>query len=188
MGDIADQYEGEAIGTASDAELASLGARRPTSRSRIEIIDQSWMTAALVLADKAKQAGMRPFGCIIVAGRTPLGTASGSETPTDPTRHSEILAIQQACESRGGLLLGTTLYSTHEPCVMCCGAIMHAKISRVVFGSYRADLPDLFRQRSNGTHPSALLCDTSVPVKLTGGVLREQCIALFDDERRKDAR
>lgn len=143
-------------------------------------LDERWMGRAIRLAVQARAEGLRPFGCVIVLGSTPLAHTWGSETPTDPTRHSELVAIRRACRTLKGLLHGATLYSTHEPCAMCCGAICHAKISRVVFGSYREDLPSLFRQREYGVEE--LLVDTSVPVEVTGGVLREECAALFNGE------
>ena len=141
------------------------------------------MSTAIELAELGVHHGMRPFGCVITdESNRVIGTAYGTESPLDPTRHSEILAIKLACKLRppGPFLRGCTLYSTHEPCSMCCGAINHAKISTVVFGSYRSDVEILFRERNFSVEE--LLADTSHPPLVIGGVLREQCIALFDHE------
>lgn len=182
---MADQYEGEAISTATEAELAAL-AKPPTSRSRQSFIDGHWMGRAILLAKKAEQEGMRPFGCVILGDgrwRGPIALTYGSEHADDPTRHSEILAIRYACNLVGGLLQGGTLYSTHEPCTMCAGAICHSKLKRVVFGSYRHDLPELFRAKQHSS--LELFRDTTTPVQVVGGVLRTECIALFDAERER---
>lgn len=123
-----------------------------------------------------------PFGCLIVADDHVFARAGGTGNHGDPTAHSEMQAIQYATEfahSNGhDLLKGFTLYSTHEPCAMCCGAINHAKISRVVWGSYRDDLPALFRHKMPA---ELLLGDTSHPPQITGGVLRQECIDLFNN-------
>lgn len=142
--------------------------------------DEFFMTYAIAAAEEALSRGMRPFGNAIVDQfGAIIGTGLGSETTTDPTRHSEMGAIRAACASSSGLLNGCTLYSTHEPCLMCTGAILHAKLSRVVWGSFRQDLPDLFRPLAVGL---ARWGDTTRPPEVMGGVLRGQCIALFSEE------
>lgn len=155
----------------------------PTSKTKREVVDERWMGVALELAHRAKDAGLRPFGCVVVDWYTkqPLAMAYGSEQHDDPTRHSELVAIRDASLRRNALLQGCSLYSTHEPCTMCCGGICHAKLSRVVFGSYRSDMPELFREKQHNSF--ALLCDTTTPVEVVGGVLRQRCVALFDEER-----
>lgn len=139
------------------------------------------MRYAIRAARASVRGGHRPFGCVIYRDRSgvPVSVSWGTESELDPTRHSEILAIQLACRVVGGLLQGCTLVSTHEPCPMCAGAITHAKLSRVVFGSYRTDLEALFRRKLT---PRAVLLDTTHPPEIVGGVLRKECIALFDDE------
>lgn len=139
------------------------------------------MELTIELARIAATQGDRPFGCLIVdePGRV-LAKSAGSESPVDPTRHCEVVAIRQACQARGRLLEGCTLYSTHEPCIMCAGAILHAKVSGVIFGSWREDLQLLFRSRNIPIEE--LLRDTSHPPVVVGGFLRDQCVALFDTE------
>jgi tRNA(adenine34) deaminase len=146
----------------------------------ITLDDQIQMARAIDRAKHAETLGMRPFGCVIVnTDGMVLAESWGSETPTDPTRHSEIIAIQDACRATGGKLLGCTIYSTHEPCVMCCGAIMHAKLSRVIYGSARQDLPSLFRARWIRAHE--LLEDTSHP-PVVGRCQIDECVSLFAKE------
>jgi len=146
-------------------------------------LDEMFMLQAIELAELGARHGLRPFGCVIVNEHGhAIATAYGTESPLDPTRHSEILAIKLACKLRspGAYLRGCTLYSTHEPCCMCCGAINHAKLSVVVFGSYRTDLPELFRRRHRTI--ADILADTSHPPEIRGGILRDECVALFDRE------
>lgn len=142
------------------------------------------MERAIRAAEAGVRAGHRPFGCVIV-DRTSgemLASEYGTESECDPTRHSEVIAIRAACNRRGRLLQDCVLVSTHEPCHMCCGAIKHSKVSEVIWGSRRSDLPLLFRKNHVG--PMQLLQDTSDPPVVTPGVLRSVCIALFDDEVR----
>lgn len=138
------------------------------------------MAHAIKLAQQALRVGHRPFGCVITTSDGRLVTSAyGSESLLDPTRHSEMLAIRNACKWAGGLLRGFALYTTHEPCPMCAGAITHSKISTVVFGSYRDDLPSLFRSKRSAR---TVLRDTTDPPDVVEGVLRVECIRLFDDE------
>ncbi len=144
--------------------------------------DQFWMKRAIDLARHAERLGVRPFGCVIVDEEgQEIATAFGSEVEGDPTRHSEMLAIQEACRIKKGYLHGCTIYSTHEPCMMCTGAILHSHLSRVVFGSERVDIPELFREYD--TPYSERFADSSHPPEVIAGCLSEACIRLFNLER-----
>ena len=150
--------------------------------TRSDVIDNIYMAQAIDLARHAKSVGERPFGCIIMDHNSGelLGSGFGTEAPDDPTRHSEIAAIKEACRFRKGTLTGCTIYSTHEPCLMCTGAILHAKLSFVVWGSYRTDLPELFR--AYDLHAERRWTLTSSPPVTIGGVLRQDCVDLFREE------
>lgn len=142
------------------------------------IRDHIHMYRAIELAQHGERLGHRPFGCIIVdeADQT-VSETFGTGLPADPTRHSEVLAIQEACRIKRGLLQGCTIYSTHEPCIMCTGAILHAHLSRVVFGSRRSDIPQLFRVYDVPWY--ARFADSSHPPEIISGCLRAQCCRLF---------
>ncbi len=102
--------------------------------------DARWMREALKLAREARAQGEVPVGAVVVLDGRLLGKGKNQiETLGDPTAHAEILAIGAAAATVGEpRLVGATLYSTLEPCVMCSGAIVLARISRVV---YAADDP-----------------------------------------------
>jgi len=100
--------------------------------------DADWMQAALVLAGKAAADGEVPVGAVLVQGESLL--AEGWNQPIaahDPTAHAEVMALRAAGQALGNYRLAdTTLYVTLEPCLMCVGAIVHARIARLVFGAF----------------------------------------------------
>ena len=99
--------------------------------------DEHWMGLALDEAARAAQGGEVPIGAVVVLDGRLL--ASGHNTPIashDPTAHAEIVALRAAARAVDNYrLTGATLYSTIEPCVMCCGAALHARIARLVYGA-----------------------------------------------------
>lgn len=149
--------------------------------------NENWMRFAIRTALLGQEQGEAPFGCVIVSIQTNhvLASAFGSETPDDCTRHSECVAIREAMGRTRLLLNGYALFSTHEPCAMCCGAINHSKLSMVVWGSSRVDLPERFRQRRISAHQ--LLHDTSRPATVISGVLRKECIELFQGRDSRES-
>lgn len=99
--------------------------------------DQEWMQLALDQARLAAQAGEVPVGAILVKDNVLV--AAGFNQPIsscDPTSHAEIVALRAAAQTLGNYRLpDTTLYVTIEPCAMCAGALVHARIARLVFGA-----------------------------------------------------
>ena len=99
--------------------------------------DLQWMQHALRLADMASEHGEVPVGAVVVKDGELL--AEGWNQPIlghDPTAHAEIVAMRNAAAKLGNYLLsGTTLYVSIEPCTMCLGAMVHARIGRLVFGA-----------------------------------------------------
>jgi tRNA(adenine34) deaminase len=99
--------------------------------------DEAWMDRALQLAGQAAAAGEVPVGAVVVLDGLEIG--AGFNAPIsgcDPTAHAEIRALRDAAQRVGNYRLpGATLYVTLEPCTMCVGAIVHSRISRLVYGA-----------------------------------------------------
>ncbi len=150
--------------------------------------DARRMARALVQAREAAEAGEVPVGAVIYHGARLVAQAANSvERLKDPTAHAEILAITQAAAALGDWrLLGTTLYVTKEPCPMCAGAIVLARIPRVVWG---ADDPERGGARSHfGILSSPVLNHRP---ELTRGVCEAECrdlLLAFFRERRRERR
>jgi tRNA(adenine34) deaminase len=97
-----------------------------------------FMKKALTEAQKAGQKDEIPIGAVLVAESSELLSAAHNQTVShrDPTAHAEILALREAADKIGNYrLLNTTLYVTVEPCPMCMGAIIHARVAQVIFGT-----------------------------------------------------
>jgi tRNA(adenine34) deaminase len=134
--------------------------------------DSEFMGLALDLAREAGAAGEVPVGAVVVMDGDVVGR--GSNQPIgrhDPTAHAEIIALRDAAGRLGNYRLpGCTLFVTLEPCAMCAGAIMHARIDRVVFGARdpktgaAGSVVDLFAESRLNHHTA-----------IAGGVLAEQC-------------
>ena len=99
--------------------------------------DDYWMRRALALAERAETLGEVPVGAVLVAAGRLLGEGWNCPIAThDPSAHAEIRALRQAGQLMGNYRLpATTLYVTLEPCPMCASALIHARLSRVVYGA-----------------------------------------------------
>ena len=99
--------------------------------------DDAWMAQALTLAKEAGARGEVPVGAIIVCDNTIVGRGGNAPiAASDPTAHAEITALREAAATlRNYRLPGCSLYVTLEPCPMCVGAVLHARLARIVFGA-----------------------------------------------------
>ena len=139
--------------------------------------DREYMLEALALAREGAAAGEVPVGCVIVRGDEIVGRGRNRrEEDKTALAHAELEAISQACRALGGWRLWEcTLYVTLEPCPMCAGAIVNARIPRVVYGAKDAkagscgSVCDLFSMAYNH-HP-----------QVEAGVLEEECAKLLTD-------
>ena len=97
-----------------------------------------YMQCALELAREAAAAGEVPVGAVLVRDATVIGAGrNGPIGASDPTAHAEINALRQAARAVGNYRLpGATLYVTLEPCAMCCGALVHARVAKLVFAAF----------------------------------------------------
>jgi tRNA(adenine34) deaminase len=144
--------------------------------------DERWMREALRLAREAERIGEVPIGAVIVRDGQIVGAGyNRRETARDPTAHAEMIAIRQASETlQAWRLLGCTLYVTLEPCPMCAGAILQARIDRVVYGApdpkagCAGTLMDLL-QDPRFNHRSAW----------SSGLLQDECAALLTNFFRR---
>jgi len=99
--------------------------------------DETFMREALTLARQAAEAGEVPVGAVVVKDGAVIGRGHNQPVSSrDPTAHAEVVALRAAAQRIGNYrLAGCVLYVTLEPCAMCAGAILHARISRVVYGA-----------------------------------------------------
>ncbi len=100
--------------------------------------DESWMRLALEAAKDAGAAGDVPIGAVVVGIDNQILAVAGNRTrrDLDPTAHAEIVALREAARAIGNYrLTGATVYSTIEPCAMCAGALIQARVARLVYGA-----------------------------------------------------
>ena len=140
--------------------------------------DESYMRMALELAREAGDAGEVPVGAVVVLGEKVIGRGRNSPIAMcDPTAHAEIMALREAAAALGNYRLeNTAIYVTLEPCVMCAGALVAARVSRLVFGA--RDL------RFGGVRSKFRVADAAVlnhRVDISEGTLGAECTELIRD-------
>lgn len=135
-----------------------------------------WMELALAEAQRARQLDEVPVGAVIVRDGQLIGAGYNRPiTSNDPTSHAEIQAIRQACGAENNYRLpGTTLYVTIEPCVMCVGAMVHARIDTVVFGAREPKAGALLSQLQLGQ-----AAHFNHELQVVEGVLAEECRSIM---------
>jgi tRNA(adenine34) deaminase len=135
-----------------------------------------FMQTALALAEQARQLGEVPVGALVVLEGQVIG--QGFNQPisgTDPTAHAEIVAIRDASKRIGNYrLTGAELYVTIEPCQMCVGAMVHARIARVIYGTPEPRAGAIESAMRAHEHPAL-----NHRMEAVGGVLEEECRAII---------
>ena len=140
--------------------------------------DQHYMEAAIKLAQKAGALGEVPVGAVVVLNDKVIG--EGFNQPislSDPTAHAEMVAIKDAAKALQNYRLPeATLYVTIEPCTMCAGAMVHARVKRVVYGATES--------KSGVAESNGCLFDNTYlnhKVEVVGGIMAERCSNLISD-------
>ncbi|MDQ3322454.1 MAG: tRNA adenosine(34) deaminase TadA [Acidobacteriota bacterium] len=145
--------------------------------------DEFWMKTALSAAAKAGEIDEVPVGACLIDKDGKLLATAGNRTITssDPTAHAEILVLRAAAAEIGNYrLTDTILYTTIEPCAMCAGALVNARIKRLVFGA--------FDERFGAVESVFRLCDSGSlnhRIEITRGVLADECKKLMQDFFRR---
>jgi tRNA(adenine34) deaminase len=157
-------------------------------------LDAHWMRQAIAAARDAEARGEIPVGTCIVIGNTLLAVAGNrTRTDIDPTAHAEMVALRDAAQTTGNYRLpDAVVYSTIEPCAMCAGALIQARVRRLIYGA--SD------ERAGAVESRFRICDSDFlnhRIAVTAGVLEEDCRKLMQrffrarrgaDERMKAER
>ena len=149
--------------------------------------DEFWMQTAIQAAITARDSDEIPIGACIIDKNGELLAVAGNRTITDcdPTAHAEILVLREAAAKIGNYrLTETTVYTTIEPCAMCAGAVVNARIKRLIFGAHD--------ERFGAVESVFRLCDASSlnhRMAIKSGIMAEECKSLMQDffraKRRK---
>ena len=161
--------------------------RRVTAEREGDEADRRWMEEALREAEAAGVRGEVPIGALVVVGDRALGRAgNASIAARDPSAHAEVLALRQAAAEIGNhRLVDATLYATVEPCVMCMGAALHARVARLVYGC-----ADPKGGAAGSLFDLAADARLNHRMRVTAGVAADACRALVQEffrQRREDA-
>lgn len=139
-------------------------------------MDERFMRMALEEAQRAFELDEVPVGAVLVLRGKVIARAHNlCEAAADPTAHAEMLVLREAARLEGGRLAGSTLYVTLEPCAMCAGAAINARVSRIVFGAFdiRAGCCGSVADITDGWFNHT--------IEVAGGVLEQECAALLQD-------
>ena len=137
---------------------------------------ERWMEKALVLAEQARDLGEVPIGAVVIMNDQIIGQGYNQPiSQDDPTAHAEIEALRDAAHHIGNYRLpGSSLFVTVEPCTMCAGALVHARVQNLIFG--------VREPRAGAVKSTAAVLDNTTlnhSVSVTEGVLADECAALM---------
>ena len=149
--------------------------------------DHDYIEMALAEAEMAAERGEVPVGAVLLGpdGAVLARTGNRIIELQDPTAHAEILALRRGCGALGNeRLIGTTLYVTLEPCAMCAGAVVHARIGRVVYGA-----PDPKAGAAGGVFNLLQSASLNHRAEVIGGVMSDECGRMLQQffQRRRGA-
>src|SRR5207248_5362608 len=136
-------------------------------------IDENWMWKTIGIAREAAKLGEVPVGAIIIDSHGKILAAASNRTikNIDPTAHAEILALRTAATRMSNYRLAvTTVYTTIEPCAMCAGALVNARVARLVFGAHD--------ERFGAVETHFRICDSpdlNHQIEITAGILADNC-------------
>ena len=138
--------------------------------------DAAWMEEALRLATQAEAAGEVPVGAIVVCDEKIVGRGfNRNRADNDPSAHAEMIALRQAGRAIGNHRLeGCTLFATIEPCAMCAGALVHARVRRLVYGASDPKAGAVHSVMQVVNHPKL-----NHQMEVTGGLMADTCGALL---------
>ena len=142
-------------------------------------IDEFWMRKAIEAAMKAESLGEVPIGACLIDNKGEILAVAGNRTisNSDPTAHAEILVLREAARKTGNYrLIDTVVYSTIEPCAMCAGALVNARVKRLVYGSKD--------ERFGAVETVFNICTSSSlnhKIEIESGVLAQECRKLMQD-------
>jgi tRNA(adenine34) deaminase len=141
-------------------------------------LDEYWMRQALSAAREAQTRGEVPVGtCIVSEGKLLAVAGNRTRTDCDPTAHAEIVALRNASRIEGNYrLAGADVFSTIEPCAMCAGALIQARVRRLVFGARD--------ERAGAVESHFRICDTDFlnhRIEIVAGVLENECRVLMQE-------
>ncbi len=153
-----------------------------------QLIDQRWMAEALILADRAADLGEVPVGAVVVLAGKIIGRGWNQPiSQSDPTAHAEIIALRDAAANVGNYrVVDADLYVTLEPCSMCAGAMVHARVRRVIFGAYEPKAGVIVSRQSFLLQPWL-----NHQVEYTAGIMSDICsekLSQFFKQRREQKR
>jgi tRNA(adenine34) deaminase len=135
-------------------------------------LDAQWMRQALMAASEAQQLGEVPVGtCVVGDGKLLAVAGNRTRTDCDPTAHAEMIALREAARRVGNYrLVDAEVFSTIEPCAMCAGALIQARVKRLVYGARD--------ERAGAVESRFRICDTDFlnhRIEITSGVLEQEC-------------